>query len=184
MRFLGGVFDCPSEQAAALGRSCGAAAPSPFAQSLKEAIDERPKYRFCLAFIFVIGNANCRMPLVDDQPEMLDWLHKDGRSMNSLLGRCTRVLSDMPQWEPDEDSGQKDIVFLGDAKQKVAKIKWWRPRIHQLFLYLGTRQRSASRVVRSCGYLEPGCSQLRIPMSTDDAPKQATNCPQERRGGS
>ena len=84
----------------------------------------------------------------------------------------------------DEDSGQKDIMFLGDVKQKVAKIKSWRPRTHQLFLHVGTRQQSASRVVRSCGYLEPGCSQLRIPMSIDDAPKQATNCPLKRRGRS
>ena len=104
--------------------------------------------------------------------------------MNSLLVRCTRALSDMPQWEQDEGSGQKDIMLLGDVKQKVANIEWWRPRFHQLFLHVGTRQQSASRAVRSCGYLEPGCSQLRIPMSTNDAPKQATNCPQERRGGS
>ena len=44
---------------------------------------------------------------------MLDWLHKDGRLMNSLLVRCTRALRDMPQWKQDEDSGQKDIMFWG-----------------------------------------------------------------------
>ena len=104
--------------------------------------------------------------------------------MNSLLVRCTRALRDMPQWTQDEDNGQKDIKLLGDVKQKVANIKWWMPRTHKLFLHVGTRQQSAPRVVRSCGYLEPGCSQLRIPMSIDDAPKQATNCPQGRRGGS
>ena len=96
-------------------------------------------------------------------------------------------LLDMDLWQlecKDEDNGQTDIMFLGDVKQKVAKLKSWRPRIHQLFLHVGTRQQSAPRVARSCGYLEPGCSQLRIPMSIDDAPKQATNCPQERRGGS
>jgi hypothetical protein len=32
VRFLGGVFDCPCEQAAELGRSCGAMPPCPFAQ--------------------------------------------------------------------------------------------------------------------------------------------------------
>ena len=138
MRFLGGVFDCPSEQAAALGRSCGAVAPSPFAQIFKETIDKRPKYRFSLAFIFGIGNANCRKPFMDDQPEMLDWLHKDGRSMNSVLVRCTRALRDTPHWKQGEDSGQDDIMFLVDVKQKVAKIQSWKPRIHQLFLHVGT----------------------------------------------
>ena len=64
-------------------------------------------------------------------------------------------------------------MLVGDVKQNVANIKWWSPRIHQLFLHVGTHQQSASRVVRSCGYLEAGCSQLRIPMSTDDAPKKA-----------
>ena len=182
--FLGGIFDCPPKQAAALGRSCGAVPPSPFAQIFKETIDERPNYVFSLAFIFVIGNAKCRKPHIDSQPEMPSWLHTEGRSMNSLMVRSTRALSEMPQWEQDEDSGQTDIMFLGDVKQKVAKIKWWRPRIHQLFLHVGARQQSAPRVVRSCRCLEPGCSQLRIPMSIDDGPKKATHCPQERRGGS
>ena len=113
-------------------------APSPFAQIFKETIDKRPKHRFSLAFIFGIGNANCRMPLIDDQPEMLDWLHKDGRSMNSALVRCTRALRDMPHWKQDEDSGQKDLMFLGEVKQKVANIQSWRPHIHQLFLHVGT----------------------------------------------
>ena len=99
----------------------------------------------------------------------------------------------MPQWKQAEDNGQKDVMFLGDVTQKVAKIKSRMPRIHQLFLHVDTfrhghgakqRQQSASRVVRSCGYLESGCSQLRIPMSIDDAPKKATIRPQERRGGS
>ena len=93
----------------------------------KVTIDKRPKYHFSLAFIFVIENAHCRKPYIDDQPEMPDWLHKDGRSMNSLLVRCTRALWDMPQWEQDEGSGQKDIMFVGDVKQKVAKIKSWMP---------------------------------------------------------
>ena len=43
VRFLGDVFDSPSEQAAAMGRSCGAVAPSPLAQIFKETIDGRPK---------------------------------------------------------------------------------------------------------------------------------------------
>ena len=60
VRFLGGVFDCPSEQAAASGRSCGAVAPSPFAQIFKETIDGRPNDRFSLAFIFVRGG--CQLP--------------------------------------------------------------------------------------------------------------------------
>ena len=97
--------------------------------------------------------------------------------------RCTRALTDMPKWEQDEDSGQKDLMFLGDVKQKVAKIKSRMPRTHQLFLHVGARQQSAPRV-RSCEYLESDCSQLRVPMSTDDAPKKAKHSPQERRCGS
>ena len=94
--------------------------------------------------------------------------------MNSRLVRSTRALSDMPQWEQDDDNGQEDIMLLGDVKQKLPNIKCWMPRIHQLFLHVSTPQQSAPRVVRSCGYLEPDCSQLRRPMSTDDAPKKAT----------
>ena len=88
-------------------------APSPFAQFFKETIDKRSNYHFSLAFIFVIVNANCRKTYIDDQPEMLDWLHKDGRLMNSLPARCTRALRDMPQWKHDEDSGQEDLILLG-----------------------------------------------------------------------
>ena len=44
--------------------------------------------------------------------------------MNSLMVRSTRALSEMPQCEQDEDSGQKDIMFLGDVKQKLPNIKW------------------------------------------------------------
>jgi nicotinamide mononucleotide adenylyltransferase len=96
-----------------------------------------------------------------------------------------RLEMDLWQLEcKDEDSDQKDIMLWGDVKHKVAPIKSWRPRIHQLFLHVGTRQQSASRVVRSCGCLEPGCTQLRIPMSIDDGPKQAKTCRLERRGGS
>jgi hypothetical protein len=113
VRFLGSIFDCPPKQAAALGRSCGAVAPSPFAEFSKETIDKRSNYHFSLAFIFVIVNATCRKTYIDDQSENPDWLHKDGRLMNSLLVRCTRALRDMPQWKHDEDSGQKDLMLLG-----------------------------------------------------------------------
>ena len=96
-----------------------------------------------------------------------------------------RLEMDLWQLEcTDEDSGQKDLMLWGEVKHKVAKLNSWRPRTHQLFLHVGARQQSAPRVVRSCGYLESGCSQLRIPMSIGDAPRKATNCPQERRGGS
>ena len=104
--------------------------------------------------------------------------------MKSLLVRSTRALSEMLEWEQDEDSGQKEIMLLGFVKQKLPNIKWWMPNIHQLWLHVGTPQQRADRVVRRCGYLEPGCSQLRRPLSIDDAPKEATNCPWERRGGS
>ena len=55
VRFLGSIFDCPPKQAAALVRSCGAVALSPFAQIIKETIDGRPKCRFSFAFIFVLS---------------------------------------------------------------------------------------------------------------------------------
>ena len=79
----------------------------------KETIDKRSSYHSSPAFIFVIVIARCRKTYIDDQPEVPDWLHKDGRLMNSLLVRCTRVLRDMPQWKQDEDSGQTDLMFLG-----------------------------------------------------------------------
>ena len=94
---------------------------------------------------------------------------------------------EMALWQlecKDEDSDQKDIMLLGDAKQKLPNIKWWMPSTHRLCLHVGTPQQSVDRVARRCGYLEPGCSQFRIPMSIDDAPKKTANCPQERRGGS
>jgi len=127
-----------SEQAAALGHSCGAVDPSLFAQIFKETIDGRPKHRLSLVFIFVIGDTKRRMPREQEQPEMLDWLHKDEGSMSSALVRCTRELVDMPRWEQDEDSDNKDLMLLGDVKQQVTNIQLWKPRIHQLVLYVGT----------------------------------------------
>jgi hypothetical protein len=35
VRFLGGIFDCPSDQAAGFARSCGALPPSPFTQAFR-----------------------------------------------------------------------------------------------------------------------------------------------------
>ena len=52
--------------------------------------------------------------------------------------RCTRALVDMPRWGQDGDTGNADLMFLGDVKQKVALTKFWKPRIHQLLLYVGT----------------------------------------------
>ena len=68
--------------------------------------------------------------------------------MNSVLVCCTRALRDMPHWKQDEDSGQKDIMFLGDVKQKVAKIQSWKPRIHQLFLHVGTSRQGQGATQR------------------------------------
>jgi hypothetical protein len=142
VRFLGGVFDCPSQQAAALGRSCGAVAPSQFAQIFKETIDGRANYRFSLGFIFVIGDANCRIPRVQEQPEIPPWLHNDSGLWCSSLWRSTRALVDMPRWEQDGDTVNNDLMFLGGVKQKVALTKCWSPGIHQLLLYVGTSRQS------------------------------------------
>ena len=57
VRFLGGVFECPSQQVAQLACSCGAVAPCPFAQVFKETSLGITKYVFSPALIFVVGEA-------------------------------------------------------------------------------------------------------------------------------
>ena len=42
--------------------------------------------------------------------------------MRSALVRCTRALVDMPRWEQDEDTDNKDLMFLGGVKLKVTNI--------------------------------------------------------------
>ena len=108
-----------------MGRSCGAVDPSSFAQVFKETIDGRPNYLFSLAFIFVIGDANCRIPRAQEQPETPPWLHNDGGSWRSALVRCTRALVDMPRWEQDEDTDNTDKMLWVDAQQKVTLTKCW-----------------------------------------------------------
>ena len=81
--------------------------------------------------------------------------------MSSLLVRSTRALSDMPKWEQDEDNGQKDIMFLGDVKQKLPNIKWWMPiytssactwaRPSKARTVLFADADTWSQVTRSCG---------------------------------
>ena len=142
VRFLGGVFECPSEQAAELGRSCGALAPCPFAQVFKETYLGRTKYLFNPAFLFVIGGANCRMALPEDQPDRPRWLFGGFGGETSALVRCTREVKDMPKWKQDAATFNEDLPFLGDVKQKVTNMQWWRPWIHQLLLYVGTARQS------------------------------------------
>ena len=141
VRFLGGVFDCPSEQAAQLGRSCGALPPCPFAQCFKDAFLGMANYMYNPAFLFVIGGANCIRPVCEDQPQRPAWLSEIGVGETSALARCTRGVKDMPDWKPEAVTFNKDLVFLGAVKQKVGDMKWWRPWIHQLLLYVGTSRR-------------------------------------------
>ena len=68
VRFLGGVFDCPCEQAAELGRSCGAMPSCPFAQCFKDTHSGVTTIVYNPAFLFVIGGANCIRPVCEDQP--------------------------------------------------------------------------------------------------------------------
>ena len=69
---------------------------------------------------------------------MPGWLQKDGGSTTSVLVRCTCALVDMPRWEQDEATANKDLRFLGDVTQKMTLTKCWKPRTHQLLLCVGT----------------------------------------------
>ena len=88
VRFLGGVFECPSEQAAELGRSCGAVDPCPFAQVWKETNRGVAQYLFNPAFLFVIGGADCNRAAPKDQPARPSWLVPGAGGGTSALARC------------------------------------------------------------------------------------------------
>ena len=52
----------------------------------------------------------------------------------------------MLKWKPNAPTFNEDLPFLGDVKQKVTNMQWWRPWIHQLLLYVGTaRQGKGAR---------------------------------------
>jgi hypothetical protein len=57
VRFVGGVFECPSQQVTQLACSCGAVAPFPFAQVFRETSLGITMYFLSPALIFVIGEA-------------------------------------------------------------------------------------------------------------------------------
>ena len=80
VRFLGGVFERASQQAAEKGRSCGAVAPSPFAQVLTEKFLTKTKYLFNPLFVCVIGVAKCRTAPPEDQPARPLWRQSSGQS--------------------------------------------------------------------------------------------------------
>jgi hypothetical protein len=123
--------------------------PSPLAQIFTETIDGRPKYRFSLAFIFVIGDASWRIPRVQEQPEIPPWLHNDSGLWCSSLWRSKRALEDMPRWEQDGDTVNNDLMLLGDVKQKVTLTKLWSPGAHQLLLYVGKPRQGQGAKQRS-----------------------------------
>ena len=43
-------------------------------------------------------------------------------------------------------------MFLGQVKQEVGSMKWWKPWIHQLMLYMGTARQG--RVAKQNSYLK------------------------------
>ena len=151
VRFLGGVFECPSSQASELGRSCGAKGPNPFAQLWRDRGDrgEDTTHMFHASFIFVIGPAKLVFANANLQPATPDWLlptneaHRScgaqaPKGNSSALVRTRRHARDIPTWTADPDSFNESLPPLGDVKQKVALLDWWRPGIHQLLLYVGT----------------------------------------------
>jgi hypothetical protein len=92
----------------------------------------------------------------------------------------------MPDWKPEAVTFNKDLVFLGAVKQKVGDMKWWRPWIHQLLLYVGTsrqgRGANQKKHIKERGIKQiegpapvlalpsPGSPQLRKSMSPDWSP--------------
>ena len=127
VRFWGGVFDCTSEQAALLGRSCGALAPCPFYQAFKETPFGKETYFFHPAFLFVIGRATHSMAHPDDQPERPSWLLGSELGAASALVRATRELKDLPIWDQAEAPFNEDLPSMGDVKTKVINLSWWKP---------------------------------------------------------
>ena len=73
MRFVGGVFECPSQQAEELGRGCCAMAPNPFAQVSTEKFLMKTIYAFDPLCVCVIVGTNCRPTPLEDQPTMPLW---------------------------------------------------------------------------------------------------------------
>ena len=147
------------------------------------------------AFIFVIGGAFCNRPLDDDQPQKPPWLSEAGVGWTSALSRCTNGLKDMPEWKEKEVRLNKDLPFLGQAKQKKANMTWWRPFIHQLLLYVGTSRTGKGaklkKSLKTRGIQEikgpvpvpalpsPESPQLRRGPSVDYSPTEARGGPQE-----
>ena len=71
VRFVGGAFGCPSQQAEELGRSCGAVAPSPFAQVFTEKLLTKTIYVSKPLFVCVIAGVKRRKEPPEDQPTRL-----------------------------------------------------------------------------------------------------------------
>jgi hypothetical protein len=146
VRILAGIFDCPSAQAAALARSCGALPPCPFLLVFRDTARSDTLYFFHPAFIFVIGPANRQVPDHADQPERPAWLYDTNIGLTSTLVRATREVKEMPMWDLAADTFDQTLPHLGKVLQKVTNPQWQRPWIHQLRLYVGTaRQGQGAR---------------------------------------
>ena len=158
VRFLGGVFECPSSQAAELGRSCGAE-ENPFAQMWSDRLGYGGKHydqTFHPSFIFVIGPANLKYAIPEQQPATPAWLLPSYGSRGwcarakeesaSALVRVRRPDWDIPKFQRDPNFFNEALPSLGDVKQKVARMEWWRPWTRQFLLYVGTaRQGQGAR---------------------------------------
>jgi hypothetical protein len=145
VRFLGGVFDCPSEQVAALSRSCGACT---FAQVFKETSLGITKYVFYPSLLFCIGGASCTQASTADQPERLAWLCAKGDGETSALVLATRELRDMPTWAQDPAIANEHYRLLGNVTQRSMDVSWWKPWTHQLVLYVGSSRPGEAAVER------------------------------------
>ena len=149
VRFLGGFFDCGADQVTELAESAGASGTSPFAQFWREpsqsavaveesaSDDEGPRYYTHPAYIIVLGPAEALYAEVDDQPEVPQWLW-GAHLQISALARTIFPAKELPTWKARYNNIRLDLADLGQVKQKPAKLRWWKPGIHQLLLYVGT----------------------------------------------
>ena len=146
VRFLGGIFDCSSDQAAVFARSCGALGPSPYTQVFKETPFGRTRYYLHPAFLFLIGPANPQLADTEEQPERPPLLLDSELGRSSALVRAMTDLEYLPKWETDTATFNQALPHLGNVRQQPMDTKWEMPWTHQLLLYVGTsRQGRAAR---------------------------------------
>ena len=149
VRFLGGFFDCGGDQVMDLAEAAGASGTSPFAQLWREpqetavAVEEPagackgPRYYAHPAYLIVLGRAEPNYADMDSQPEVPQWLW-GAHLQSDALSRTIFPAKALPEWNADNNDIRADLPDLGPVKQKPADLRWWKPNIHQLLLYVGT----------------------------------------------